>query len=252
MQERRMSLEDSKTRWARIAGKADMLSDNTTPHMSSVYDAQIRATIPYHDAIHEETIGLAGTVRPRPRCWLDTGCGTGTLASRACRLFPDTLFILADPSPEMLEEARKKFAVCGETQVRILAPVATQDICWEEEERPEVITAIQAHHYLDREGRRAATRKCYDLLADGGLYVTFENIRPFTAEGLAVTMKRWETFQHGAGKEPEAVAKHLRRFDVEYFPINVEEHLALLRECGFGTVEMLWFSYMQAGFFAIK
>jgi tRNA (cmo5U34)-methyltransferase len=39
---------------------------------------------------------------------------------------------------------------------------------------------------------------------------------------------------------------------LEYFPITVEEHLDLLRNCGFGAVEMFWYSYMQAGFYCIK
>jgi tRNA (cmo5U34)-methyltransferase len=32
----------------------------------------------------------------------------------------------------------------------------------------------------------------------------------------------------------------------------VPEHLALLRETGFKTVELFWKSHMQAGFYAVK
>ena len=48
------------------------------------------------------------------------------------------------------------------------------------------------------------------------------------------------------------VKEHLERFDAEYFSIAVEEHLKLLRETGFKTVELFWYSYMQAGFYCIK
>jgi tRNA (cmo5U34)-methyltransferase len=48
-------------------------------------------------------------------------------------------------------------------------------------------------------------------------------------------------------KEP-----HFERFDSEYFPITIEEHLKLLRACGFKTVGLFWYSYMQAGFYGIK
>jgi len=44
----------------------------------------------------------------------------------------------------------------------------------------------------------------------------------------------------------------MQRFDVEYFPINIEEHLKLLRKTGFRIVELFWYSYMQAGFYGIK
>ncbi|OPY25376.1 MAG: hypothetical protein A4E27_00955 [Methanobacterium sp. PtaU1.Bin242] len=48
------------------------------------------------------------------------------------------------------------------------------------------------------------------------------------------------------------VDKHLNRFNIEYFPIAVEKHLELLRDADFRVVELLWFSYMQAGFYCLK
>lgn len=34
--------------------------------------------------------------------------------------------------------------------------------------------------------------------------------------------------------------------------ITIEEHLTLLRNSGFRVVEILWRSYLQAGFYCIK
>ena len=48
------------------------------------------------------------------------------------------------------------------------------------------------------------------------------------------------------------VKNEVQRFDVDYFPITIEEHLKLYRNCGFATVEILWFSCIQAGFYCIK
>jgi tRNA (cmo5U34)-methyltransferase len=64
--------------------------------------------------------------------------------------------------------------------------------------------------------------------------------------------KNWGRFQAGCGKSSMEVEAHLARFDKEYFPITVEEHLELYREVGFTTVEVLWYSYMQAGFYCMK
>ena len=46
--------------------------------------------------------------------------------------------------------------------------------------------------------------------------------------------------------------EHAKRFNNEYFPISVEEHLNLLKETGFKNVNLFWLSHMQAGFYAIK
>jgi tRNA (cmo5U34)-methyltransferase len=50
----------------------------------------------------------------------------------------------------------------------------------------------------------------------------------------------------------KTVEMHLNRFDVEYFPIKIDEHISLLNSSGFRVVEIFWRSYMQAGFYCIK
>ena len=117
---------------------------------------------------------------------------------------------------------------------------------------PDVITAIQSHHYLSPEGRRDTTRVCFDMLAPEGLYVTFENVRPLTERGIDVCLRRARDFQIASGLGVEFADDHVKRFDTQYFPITVEEHLAVLRETGFSAVELFWFSRMQAGFYAVK
>jgi len=114
------------------------------------------------------------------------------------------------------------------------------------------VTAIQAHHYLSGYERAKATKTCFDLLNAGGVYVSFENIHPSTGEGVRIGLERWRNYQLSTGREPKEVEKHMERFGTGYFPITVEEHLALLGKAGFSVAGVLWFSYMQAGFYAIK
>ena len=137
-------------------------------------------------------------------------------------------------------------------RLEFLIASPTQEFSQKLEEQPDVITAIQCHHYLSREGRAKATDVCYNLLKEGGIYITFENIRPLTEEGITIGKRYWGNFQLTHGRNDEEVKEHLERFDTEYFPITVEEHLELLRKTGFKTVELFWYSYMQAGFYCIK
>lgn len=226
-------------------------SDNFTPHLAAVYDAQVRNTIPYYDAIHEETINVIKARHVEPKTWLDTGCGTGTLVQKARAAFPNTQFVVADPSQQMLNIAKKKLASSGDSRVQFLEPLATQNLP-QREEKFDVVSAVQSHHYLLRGERIKATAICFDLLAPRGIYVTFENIRPLTTVGIAIGKENWKHFQLARGRDLATVEKHLRRFDAEYHPITIEEHLSLLRKTGFSTIEMLWYSYLQAGFYCIK
>lgn len=220
------------------------------------YDDEIRNILPYYDSFHQETINLVKAVNPDPRIWLDTGCGTGTLAERALKHFPNTRFVLADPLVEMLGKAKMKLS--GMDRVIFLKPVFTQDLSIDDikgiegNESPDVVTAIQSHHYLSKGDRSKATKVCYDLLNNGGIYITFENIRPFTEIGTEIGILNWKNYQLSRGRDPVVVENHLKRFDAEFFPITIEEHLSTLRDTGFKAVELLWCSCMQAGFYCIK
>ena len=228
------------------------MSDNTTPHNASAYDHNIRMTIPFYEEFHRQALDLVRNVKKEPRRWLDTGCGTGYTATQAVRVFPACRFILADPSEAMLREAASNLKGLADDRISILRPAGTEQLPGIIDWAVDVVTAIQAHHYLDRESRRRATEACHELLADGGLYITFENIRPTSERGTKIALDRWMEFQLRSGRTSEEVARHAKRFDAEYFPIPVAEHLLLLSEAGFTTAELFWCSFMQAGFFALK
>jgi tRNA (cmo5U34)-methyltransferase len=227
--------------------------DNLTAHKASAYDQKVRQTIPFYDLIHGEVIRLAKTVQPNAKVWVDTGCGTGYLVQRALTAFPQTRFILADPSEAMLGQARARLDGNGPDRLTILpstdsAGLPSRVQCG----TADVVTAIQCHHYLQAEGRRQAVQACFDLLVPGGLFAAFENVAPSTPEGVRIALQRWKAFQVGESRPEEEVDKHLARYGTEFFSITIQQHLELLRQTEFSVVELFWLSQMQAGFYGIK
>ena len=180
--------------------------------------------------------------------WVDVGGGTGTLLEKAYDLFPTTRFFLADPSAAMLAIAAEKLR--GKDRAHVGAGSTAEALRFPEP--ADVVTAIQSLHYLDAEGRRASVQNCYRQMKDGGVFITFENTRPLTEKGTEIGKEYWRRYEVGAGKTEESARKHVERFGVEFFPITIEEHLELLRGVGFGVVEVLWYSCVQAGFYCIK
>ena len=228
------------------------MRDNPSPFNAGKYEEGILKTLPFYEMFYTETISLVKYLMPDVHVWLDTGCGTGSLVYRAYPAFSDTTFLLSDPSSEMLDRAMENLKDIPENQLKIVGNVGTGELTSLSPYKPQVITAILAHHYLDKKGRMAATKKCCDLLEDGGVYVTFENIYPLTEEGRDIGLGRWKAFQLSQGKTEEEADNHIKRYNKSYFPITIEEHLNLLRDSGFRTAELFWFSHMQAGFYAIK
>ena len=222
------------------------MRSHTTIHPAAEFDARIGATIPFYDAFHQQSIDLVRAIDPAPRTWLDTGCGTGALYLQAKRQFPETAFTLADPSAEMLAVARQK---AGAEPVFALSDSQSLQGA---DNAFDVISAIQSHHYLDRDERRKAVGNCFRMLRPGGVFIVFENIRPLSEKALPIALKRWEAYQIRRGKPPAEARRHIARFDTEYFPLTIPEHLRLLNEAGFAAVEILWASCLQAGFYALK
>lgn len=116
----------------------------------------------------------------------------------------------------------------------------------------DIVSAVMSNHYFNPEQRKNATKNAFNALKPGGIYITFENIEPQAESVKKLYIKRWGEYMLSAGRSQDEVENHFNRRGTEYFPITVSEHLYLLKECGFKCAEILWYSYVQAGFLAIK
>ena len=193
------------------------MKDNTSSYNSSVYDANITNVLPYYTEFHAQVIDVAKTVAT-----------------------------LCDLSEGMLEIAKEKLS--GK-DIRFHT-VASDALSYQSEF--DLVTAIQSHHYYDIKTREIAVKKCYEALKEGGIFMAFENIRMSAEESDAIALKRWGRFLLDHGLTPEGVKAHQARRGTEMFPITIAEHLEILKNAGFTTVDILWVSYMQAGFWAVK
>ena len=227
--------------------------NSATSFIPEIYDDVVRQIMPFYDVIQSEIIDIVRTVKPDVTLWLDTGCGTGTLVETALRFFPNTTFILTDPTELMLKRAADRLKAFSEKRVRFLPLTPSEGLLTHKDVlKPQVITAILCHHYYKKEQRRTATDICYRLLDAEGVFISVENIMPDSIRGTQLGIERWKRFQVEHGKTSVMAEKHAARFNSEFFPITVNEHIELLKEIGFQTVELFWKSHIQAGFYAIK
>jgi tRNA (cmo5U34)-methyltransferase len=223
-----------------------IMRDNKTSQAAANYDDNVQKTIPRYTDFHDEALSLVKVINNYPSVWLDTGCGTGSLIAEAAGIFENSHFVAADPSEAMLEISKEKLAGLNVEYLQI----GSESLSFAN--RFDAVTAIMAHHYLSAELRKQATEKCFAALKLGGVYVTFETIKPFSERGTQIGMERWRLHQLANGKPSSEADKHLARYGVELLPISIIEHVNLLKTTGFSVVEILWASGLQAGFYAIK
>ena len=222
------------------------MKDNTTPFSAEEYDSKIERSMPFYNCFHDYVIDTVKAINMTPKEWLDTGCGTGAFAQKIKCSFPNTTLRLADPSAEMIAVAKERCEFSCKFSTLETAKLSIAD------NSVDVITAILCHHYCDELARKKATENCFRMLSDGGVYITFENIRPMSQEGLNLAMKQWENFKIAQNESPKSAKEHYSRLDTDFFPITITNHLNLLKDCGFKAAELIWTSYMQAGFIAVK
>lgn len=224
------------------------MTDNKSAFASSEYDAKIKQTIPYYDDIYVQVLDLVKALEKDKMVWLDIGCGTGKVVKEASEKLDVSKFVLCDTSESMLKQA--KYLLESSIKDIEFLNCSAQQISFAD--TFDVITAIQVNHYLDWDNRIAALQKCYDALKNEGLFITFENIKPFTECGTAIALTRWKNYQIQQGKDVEEAQQHINRYGKDYYPITFTEHLEIMKVCGFKSVEVFWVSFMQVGLFGIK
>lgn len=224
------------------------MNDNKSAYNSLIYDDNIRKVLPYYNEFNNQVLDVVKSVKSDKIRWLDSGCGTGILALRAKKELDKIIsFTMCDPSADMLSVAKERLGAYDDVQFK---NISSQQLEFKNEF--DVVTTIQCHHYLKENERKNAVSACKNALKKGGIYITFENIRLTTEASDAIGNNRWCRYMLLNGRTDEQVQAHMERRGTEVFPITIEEHLKLLRECGFNSADVLWTSYMQAGFIAIK
>ena len=222
------------------------LNDNSSAFNSAEYDEKIRQTLPYYDDFFMNIVSAVRACHNPTKSWLDVGCGTGKTAEYVLKSFDLERFVFCDNSEKMLNIARERFS--AENTEFLLSDV--RELVFRNEF--DIVTAVQVNHYFSAEGRKLALKNCFEALKPNGIFISFENFAPYSEVGQRLYLDRWKNFQLEQGRSPAVCEEHIGRYNKEYFPITLLEQLQLMRDCGFKSAEILWLSYMQAGFLGVK
>lgn len=222
------------------------MKDNNSAFNVDEYDEKIAQTLPYYQDFYQTVVDLVSVYFKEEPRWLDVGCGTGKMAEVALANLEVESFLFFDSSSKMIAFVSKKFKL---SNVDFLNE-SIEKLSFNNEF--DIITAIQVNHYLHRDKRIIAIENCYRGLKDNGIFITFENYAPFSDVGKELGLARWKKYQLNHGRNINEVQNHLNRYGQDYFPITINEHMKLIKDCGFKVVEIIWLSYLQVGFLAIK
>ncbi len=120
--------------------------------------------------------------QPQPVCLLDLACGTGELERQLVGLHPEIEIIGLDSSPEMLAQARRKFA--GQPHLTFVEGNASHALPFSDASF-DIVVSANAMHYLAQPG--ILLQEIYRVLKPGGQLV----IEDFTVHGRVL----WPLFE---------------------------------------------------------
>ena len=87
---------------------------------------------------------------------------------QACQILNLSELVLCDPSEKMLANAQEKL----KTQSYEFLCIGSENLPFEN--RFDLITAIQSHHYFDKDTRKKAVQNCFKALKAGGMFIALK------------------------------------------------------------------------------
>ncbi len=192
----------------------------------------------------------AARVTPQARALLDIGCGAGNFSLKLLSRLPGLEVTLLDLSRPMLDRAVQRLtAASGRVPAAWQGDIRELELgrhCFDL-----VVAAAVLHHLRDHGEWRAVFTKICRSLRPGGSFWIFDMIEHSTDAVQAVMWDRYGEYL--AGLQGDDYRQRVFAYvEAEDTPRPLVYQLDLLREAGFGEVEVLHKNSCFAAFGALK
>jgi|GEM_PF-43344 len=206
--------------------------------MAEEYNSTIHRCFPRYNEMLDSVLRYL-PVDLAPRRILDLGTGTGNLAIRVCKQYPDAQLHCVDLSPESLDVCRRQLkSVAPTTSVHYQCADITK-LAFDEDEFDLIVSSIAIHH-LASEDKRRLFADCRKWLRPGGVLCFADQFRGETEQLYQQHIDGWKELSFRAGTnqaEWDAWMEHQRDHDHHE---TLSDVTAWLGEADFSKVDTLW------------
>ena len=192
----------------------------------------------------------AAAVNPQATHALDVGCGAGNYALKLLEVLPDLHLDLVDLSAPMLAKAEERLASKASGTLRMLQ-TDIRDLPLEPERYDVIVAAASLHHLRTDQEWQDVFAKLYSSLKPGGSFWISDLVQHSSEAVHALMWQRYGAYLREL--KDDAYREHVFAYvEQEDSPRPLMYQLDLLREVGFGEVEILHKNSSFAAFGAIK
>lgn len=234
------------------------------------YDSAATVIHPYYHEVQQHILKAIPFSRNAVFHVVDLGAGSGRLAEKILKTFPDATITLVEPSAPFRALAKQRLANAGISNDRFnLLGYMAQDERWVmESPKADLIVSTSALHHLDAQEKNRTFGYCFDALKPGGLFINGDEYRPPSDRAYRQLLTEWHEHMQSAlatGEIPHSFTDvfdkwYLRnligfgtpRYSGDDCHETIEEQSARLYGASFSKVEKRWHEALWAVLVASK
>ena len=168
---------------------------------------------------------------------LDVGTGQGNVAALVLDAFPEARAVGLDVSEPMMQIAMERMSQYGDRFRYHLGDFVDGDLPADLGGPFDVAVASRSIHHLPTDNKRRLYRKLFTALKPGGGFFNLDSVAP--ADDFLRARYR-VVGRLARGEEPRPADTAPRGPSVGHYYETLDEHLGLLRDAGFSSVDCFW------------
>jgi tRNA (cmo5U34)-methyltransferase len=169
---------------------------------------------------------------------LDLGAGTGNLSRTVLREINDVHVTLMDFSGNMLDEAPNVLAGFEGRYSLVRSDFMGRDLG--QREYAAAISSFAVHHCRGEDEYLKLYKRIFDCLIHPGIFVCCDVVSGDNAFFIKRNEDEWAAFLAGADFPQKDIDRLLSNYHIEDSPLSVPGHLALLKQAGFTSADVIW------------
>lgn len=214
-----------------------------------VFDDMLGRSVPFYDEIQRMTGQLVADFAADGTAIYDLGCSTGTTFLEIAKYVPrdlDVRFVGVDNSPEMLDRARAKLAAEGfDRPIEFVCADLNEGVKIEQASVVLLVLTLQFVRPFHRERLMKSIRE--GLSADGCL-ILVEKVLGESSSFNRLFIRHYYEMKRRNGYSELEIAQKREALENVLIPYRWEENKELLRQAGFGNVDVFfkWYNFCAA------